>query len=521
MERSRITLHALPLMFFILLLAACERPDPEVTILSTGGLTAVPPTIAALTFEQIGLAPPEPAPPTPTAPVYAHTPTPDPPRYDPQSVGGQQTHTISAGETLGYVSQLYGVTLEEVLALNEMHINDILHIGQQIRIPGQESQVGPAFKIIPDSELLFGPAAKGFYVRQAAASYNGYLLRYSEQVEGKQLEGPEIVELVAHRHSINPRLLLALLEYRAGWLTRSAVPNEAFALGKGGAGMEGLYRQLSWAANELNWGFYGRAEGNLHTFALPDKTRITFHPGINNATAGVQRVLGGADTITYDNWLRDVGPGGFYATYERLFGNPFALAVEPVWPLTLMQPALQLPWTNGETWYFTGGPHGGWNTGSAWAALDFAPAGDALGCYDSDAWVTSMSDGIVTRSGFGAVVVDLDGDRYAGTGWAITYMHLAERDRIPVGSPVQTGDRLGHPSCEGGFSDGTHLHIARTYNGRWVSADGDPARGGIPFNMGGWVSQGTGQEYNGFLIRGAVSKEACACREESNAITWE
>ncbi len=506
----------LRLALLLLLLAACERPDPEVTILSTENITAVPPTMAALTFEQIGVAPPEPAAPTATVPLYTYTPTPDPPHYSSDGGGSQELHTINPGETLGYIAQLYGVSLEEILAHNEMQVTDILQVGQQIRIPGQVSQIGPSFKIIPDSELLFGPAAKGFYVRQTAVPYNGYLLRYSEEVEGKRLEGPEIVELVAHRHSVNPRLLLALLEYRSGWLTQPTIPEgqQKYPFGKGGVAYEGLYKQLSWAANELNWGYYGRAEGNLHTFALPDNTRLTFAPEINDATAGVQRVLGGADTITYESWLRDVGPDGFYATYERLFGNPFALTVDSSLPPNLLQPALQLPWASGETWYFTGGPHGGWNTGSAWAALDFGPEADVLGCFDSDAWVTAMSDGIVTRSGFGAVVVDLEGDKFAGTGWAITYMHLAERDRIPVGSPVQTGDRLGHPSCEGGFSDGTHLHIARTYNGRWVAADGN-----IPFNLGGWVSQGTGQEYDGFLIRGAVSKEACACREESNAIT--
>ncbi|MBL1127722.1 MAG: LysM peptidoglycan-binding domain-containing protein [Chloroflexi bacterium] len=526
MKRSRMMDYLLRLTLFAFLLAACERPDPEVTILSTGGLTAVPPTLAAISFEQLGVAPPEAAAPiVPLAAtvVDAPTPTPDPPRYDPHSVGGQQTHTISPGDTLNYLGQFYGVSPEEIAALNQIQLTDILYIGQQLLIPGQASQVGPSFKIIPDSELLFGPAAKGFYVRQTAVPHNGFLLRYSEEVEGKRLEGPEIVELVAHRHSVNPRLLLALLEYRSGWLTQPTLSEsqQKYPFGKSGAAYEGLYRQLSWAANELNWGYYGRAEGNLHTFALPDKTRITFAPDINDATAGVQRMLGGADTITFENWLHDAGPTGFFATYERLFGNPFALAIEPVWPSTLAQPTLQLPWANGETWYFTGGPHGGWNSGSAWAALDFAPEADVLGCFDSDAWVTAMSDGIVTRSGFGAVVVDLDGDRYAGTGWAIIYMHLADRDRIPTGSPVQTGDRLGHPSCEGGFSDGTHVHIARTYNGRWVSADGDPTRGGVPFNMGGWVSQGVGREYDGFLIRGAVSKEACACREASNAITWE
>jgi LasA protease len=79
---------------------------------------------------------------------------------------------------------------------------------------------------------------------------------------------------------------------------------------------------------------------------------------------------------------------------------------------------------------------------------------------------------------------------------------------------VRAGDRLGHPSCEGGFSNSTHLHIARTYNGRWVAADGS-----IPFVFSGWVSQGLGREYDGLLVRGDSVKEACECREEWNAIT--
>ncbi|MCB0030623.1 MAG: hypothetical protein KDE28_22085, partial [Anaerolineales bacterium] len=70
--------------------------------------------------------------------------------------------------------------------------------------------------------------------------------------------------------------------------------------------------------------------------------------------------------------------------------------------------------------------------------------------------------------------------------------------------------------CEGGFSNGTHVHITRTYNGRWVAADGP-----IPFAMGGWLSQGLGGEYDGLLIKGDESREACECREELNAITNE
>ena len=125
-----------------------------------------------------------------------------------------------------------------------------------------------------------------------------------------------------------------------------------------------------------------------------------------------------------------------------------------------------------------------------------------------------MSDGVVTRSNFGAVVVDLDGDNYAGTGWALVYMHLATRDRIPEGTAVKTGDRIGHPSCEGGITSGSHVHVARTYNGRWISADGS-----LPFDLDGWVSHGVGYEYNGWLARDGVSVEADAVRGENNAIT--
>jgi hypothetical protein len=281
-------------------------------------------------------------------------------------------------------------------------------------------------------------------------------------------------------------------------------------------GYEGLYQQLSWAANQINMGYYGRAEGGIQTFDVGVERTIAFAPDINDGTAGVQYLFGALPDMGYGTWLEAVGESGFFATFSRLFGNPFAYTVDPLWPADLSQPALKLPFSNGQDWYFTGGPHGGWAGGSAWAALDFAPGTDQLGCYDSDYWITAMASGVVTKSDFGVVVVDLDGDGFAGTGWAVNYMHLATQDRIPVGTLVETGDQLGHPSCEGGYSNGTHVHLTRTYNGRWVAADGI-----LPFEMAGWISQGLNREYDGLLVRGDVVKEACECREEGNTITGE
>jgi hypothetical protein len=88
------------------------------------------------------------------------------------------------------------------------------------------------------------------------------------------------------------------------------------------------------------------------------------------------------------------------------------------------------------------------------------------------------------------------------------------RERVEQGVRLAAGDRIGHPSCEGGVSNGTHLHLARKYNGVWIEADG-----GLPFEMDGWQSAGTGVEYDGTLISGQGVLEACSCRDEGNQIS--
>jgi murein DD-endopeptidase MepM/ murein hydrolase activator NlpD len=424
------------------------------------------------------------------------------------------TYTVSAGDMLSSIAQVHGTTIEELAAANNLDPAALLSVGQVLRVPAAAALYTPSFKIIPDSELVYGPAARGFNAQQAAAAFGGYLTSYREDVEGQSMTGPEVVQLVADRFSVNPRLLLAILEHRSGWVTQPSPADDGYPMGYVRDGYAGLYRQLSWAADQLNLGFYGRSEGGLTSVDIGDSGQtISLALDINHGTAGVQMLYARNPASRYEQWLHDVGPDGLYATFARLFGNPFSYGVEPLWPASITQPPFRAPWPDGETWYFTGGPHGGWASGSAWAALDFSPPGDQLGCYPTDFWVTAVADGLVTRSGNGAVVVDLDGDGFFGTGWAVTYMHIESRDRVPAGTYVKSGDRLGHPSCEGGFSNATHLHIARTFNGRWVAADGP-----VPFVMSGWVSQGQGVEYNGYLVRGEVVREAYEGRLENNAI---
>ena len=92
-------------------------------------------------------------------------------------------------------------------------------------------------------------------------------------------------------------------------------------------------------------------------------------------------------------------------------------------------------------------------------------------------------------------------------------MHVDTRDRVRAGTFVQAGERIGHPSCEGGFSSGTHLHLARRYNGEWIPADQD-----IPFNLDGWITVGLGYEYDGYLVKDGRKVEAWDGRDAINEI---
>ncbi len=136
---------------------------------------------------------------------------------------------------------------------------------------------------------------------------------------------------------------------------------------------EGLFEQLSWTAAELNSGYYGWKYGDWTVIHFADGSRLGISPGLNAGTVGVHNYL--AQVASGEEWEAFVGPQGFAAVYQAMFGNPFAYTVDPLLPPGLTQPEMLLPWEAGEEWYLTGGPHGGWGRGSGWAALDFTPAG--------------------------------------------------------------------------------------------------------------------------------------------------
>ena len=438
-------------------------------------------------------------PPTREPGIPLLTPTPDSPRVLPTLRSEEVIYSVQPYDSLSLIAKQYAVDLSVLVSENGIENPNYLDIGQVLIVPppNPESKA-PDFKIIPDSELVFSPSNIDFSPYDFIYSFNSYLssLEFSD----------EVVSQVAKEYSVNPRLLLAVLEYSTGWVTGPKVDTEPAPNAEEivtDAWKSDLYSILSRIANSLNWGYYAWNSNNLGYYFLVDGSYIFANETINAGTVGIHTWA--ATVYGKENWYKAISEDGVFLTYSNFFGYPFDFVYEPIVPQDLTQPELLLPIQKGVAWSFTGGPHAGWGEGSAWAALDFAPPGSPMGCNVSGDWVTAVADGLIVRSDRGAVVQDLDGDGYEQTGWTILYLHLSEWERIEEGTWVSAGDLIGHPSCEGGFSNGTHLHIARRYNGVWIDAVGN-----VPFIMSGYEPQSDGIAYNGYLVGNGDFIEAWA-----------
>ena len=454
---------------------------------------------------------PEPQPPAITKIAVVATPNPTPATPTPVAVTVYDRYTVRNGDTLGAIAARFNISIDELMNINGITNPNSLKINQQLKISTIVTRVANGDKLLPDSELVYSPAFATFDVNAVVNPYNGYLSSYREKVEGEMLTGAQIVQLVAERFSVSPRVLLALLEYESNWVTGTVLTQNqmTYPMGLIDPIRQGLFFQTSWAANHLNEGYYGALTGTLVAYRFKDRSRARLASTINPGTAAIQNLL--AINTTWDQWQGQIGNEGFIATYRKLFGEPSQYAIEPLIPADLNQPTLRLPWSDGELWYYTGGPHSAWGDLAAWSAIDFTP-GDVAGsgsCVASRAWTIAVAPGKILRAEHGRVIESLGNGDFIGSGWTILYMHQSPTGRVSAGALVNAGDRIGHPSCEGGNADASHLHFARLYNGQWMGAEI------YPLILSGWTFTPLDQDYDGKASRGADSREACNCRDNA------
>jgi hypothetical protein len=356
--------------------------------------------------------------------------------------------------------------------------------------------------LIPDSEVVFSASAAGFDTAAYLEQANGFLSTYRQYLMiTAWTDAPAVIDMVAIENSVNPRLLIALLEYQCGCvlgMTEMDPDDFSSAMGAKQAFRQDFYGQLIWAIHELSEGYYGWKDGTLTEISFSDGTILRPPETLNAGSFAVMYMF----SLLYegDAWEQAIDPeNGFAALYRQMFGNPWARSaqIEPLIPQDATQPELTLPFEPGVKWAYTGGPHKSYESNGPNAALDFAPPSEGKGCLPSPEWVTAMAGGLIVRSEMGIVVQDLDGDGSEQTGWNLVYVHIGTDERVPLGTYLKTGEAIGHPSCEGGRATGTHVHVVRKLNGEWIPADGP-----LPFVMDGWRAHAGEDVYLGTLTRG-------------------
>ncbi|MBI5353725.1 MAG: peptidoglycan DD-metalloendopeptidase family protein [Chloroflexi bacterium] len=416
-----------------------------------------------------------------------------------------------SGDMLSAVASRFGVEETEITSSADISKSTLINPGTLLIIPNRITEATtPNIQIMPDAEIIFSKTAVDFIVKDYVQAQKGYLSTFTDYLGSTgYITGDKAIERVAIENSINPRLLLGILEFESHWVRGKPVDafHKEYPMGFNDFRYKGMFIQMVWAVNNMSIAYYGWRAGTLTHLRFTDGTTLRLDPRLNAGTVAIQYLY--SLTHSQTQWSQIINPdSGFPALYKEMFGDSWARAdaVNPIFPSELAQPALTLPFEPNTTWSLTGGPHNAWGQlspiiygefHSVYSAIDFAPTANRPGCDISQAWVTASAPGLVVRAENGVVMVDLDGDGYEQTGWNILYMHIDSKNRVKVGTWLETNDRIGHPSCEGGVSTGTHLHFARKYNGEWVTADGP-----IPFILSGWrVVAGT-KAYQGKLVRG-------------------
>jgi LasA protease len=416
-----------------------------------------------------------------------------------------------SGDMLSAVASRFGVDASEIISDADLTQTTLIDPGTLLVIPNRITEATtPNIQIMPDAEVIFSKTATDFDVADYINKANGYLSSFNDYLGSTGLiSGGDAIERLAVENSINPRLLLGLLEFESRWVRGKPVDilHTDYPMGFNDFHFKGMTVQMVWAINNMSIAYYGWRAGTLTYLDFPDGTKLRLDPRLNAGTVALQYLF--SRVHSRSQWSQIINPeSGFPGMYAQMFGDPWARAeaVNPIFPPALSQPPLVLPFDPKTKWNLTGGPHNGWGqistkiygtTHSVFAAIDFAPVNSHSGCDISPYWVTASAAGLVVRSDQGAVMVDLDGDGYEQTGWDLLYMHISSQGRVAVGTWLEVNDHIGHASCEGGVSTGTHLHFARKYNGEWVTADGP-----IPFVLGGWRVVAGANAYEGKLVRG-------------------
>ena len=239
---------------FLATLASACVPTGTPAPLSTP--TLLPPVVN-ITAQSPVLSASEPTPiptQTPKIPTLAATSTLEP--YHPQVLS---THYARSGDRLPVLARRFQVGADLIRRTNlDLPEVGFLATGTAVTIPDVDmSETPPSFLIIPDSELVYGPGQRDLDLRGTVKAYEGGWLARVMAGNDALAPGWKVVQDAATAYSVNPRLLLALIEYQSGLVTGDTESEDIakYPLNVQKWKFAKLPNQLMWAAEQLNAGY--------------------------------------------------------------------------------------------------------------------------------------------------------------------------------------------------------------------------------------------------------------------------
>lgn len=307
-------------------------------------------------------------------------------------------------------------------------------------------------EVLSDGQFPYGPNVQGFDIQAYLVSVHSSLSPYAELIDTR-----------SHWYSINPRVLLTLLEMETGFVNNIPptdwlrTPNP-------------LLDKVDSIAESLLDSFYAilyqedssRAPTKLTT---ADGQIIQIGSEINAATLAVMSFFAGAFSLDKTlKYLDPDSPNGFILTYQRMFPENDPLDRSNIIDIHNTPPPgmLQLPFAIGDRWIFYQGPHD-WasnNQGAPRAFIDIGLPGNGS---VPNRWVAAAADGTVKRWSYDPRFGSEDCwvDIIHETGWATRYYHVSNL-QVSTNMVVRRNSRLGNPSqltCNGGVATAPHVHF--------------------------------------------------------------
>lgn len=363
--------------------------------------------------------------------------------------------------------------------------------------------------LISDSLFLYSPSVLGFDIQAFLDTQPGPLAGYVEEIDGESWSAAESIQHTAMLFGINPQLILVLLEAQGNVLTGKA---NNIPVRNGLDGQKTFYHHARWIAEQALQA-YDRGQHQdiapARGIEFKDGEILSVPEELNPGTYAVQATL--ARLIPYREWnfwVRSPQPL-FVERFNHWFGDPRSDPGQANGLTATLPSGYILPFTPGETWHYTGGPHNyaggspgctfGGGCPRPWSAIDLAPP-ESIACpsgfYPAHRWIVAARGGSVIYSGQALVVID------HGDGWRTYYSHVSSADRRGTGG-INQGDRIGHPSCEvepGGYTTGVHVHFAIYQVGiGFVNIQGS--------SLSGWTV-GETTHYNGTMTLGDLYRTA-------------